>query len=167
MLTTTIGAYPKPDDVPIRDWFQKDGGTDNAEPTTGYAETLSQYGDRIDDILDRATAEVVKVQDELGIDMDRVNPNGGAIALGHPLGATGAILLGTAVDELERADQSTDRDRLPDGLGEPHLHCVAFREGNRVAGRRRDEFRAAARPQAPDGTGFGSRGPGPRVRIVQ
>jgi len=43
----------------------------------------------------------------LGIDLDRVNVNGGAIALGHPLGATGAILLGTALDELERANKST------------------------------------------------------------
>ncbi|MCX5748195.1 MAG: acetyl-CoA C-acyltransferase, partial [Proteobacteria bacterium] len=40
----------------------------------------------------------------LGIDLDRVNVNGGAIALGHPLGATGAILLGTALDELERTN---------------------------------------------------------------
>ena len=69
MLTTTIGAYPKPDEVPIRDWFQKDGGTDDAEPTAGYAETLKQYGDRIDEILDRATCEVVREQDELGIDI--------------------------------------------------------------------------------------------------
>jgi acetyl-CoA C-acetyltransferase len=43
---------------------------------------------------------------ELGIDIGRVNPNGGAIALGHPLGATGAMLLGTAVDELERQGSS-------------------------------------------------------------
>jgi acetyl-CoA C-acetyltransferase len=43
----------------------------------------------------------------LGIDPDRVNVNGGAIALGHPLGATGAILLGTALDELERRGLST------------------------------------------------------------
>jgi acetyl-CoA C-acetyltransferase len=43
----------------------------------------------------------------LGIDHDRINVNGGAIALGHPLGATGAILLGTALDELERANKST------------------------------------------------------------
>jgi len=43
----------------------------------------------------------------LGIDLERVNVNGGAIALGHPLGATGAILLGTALDELERANKST------------------------------------------------------------
>ena len=43
----------------------------------------------------------------LGIDPTRINVNGGAIALGHPLGATGAILLGTALDELERANKST------------------------------------------------------------
>jgi acetyl-CoA C-acetyltransferase len=43
----------------------------------------------------------------LSIDPDRINVNGGAIALGHPLGATGAILLGTALDELERANKST------------------------------------------------------------
>jgi len=44
---------------------------------------------------------------ELGIDQDRVNVNGGAIALGHPLGATGAMLLNTALDELERAQKAT------------------------------------------------------------
>jgi acetyl-CoA C-acetyltransferase len=43
----------------------------------------------------------------LKIDADRVNVNGGAIALGHPLGATGAILLGTALDELERRNLQT------------------------------------------------------------
>ena len=43
----------------------------------------------------------------LGIDPERVNVNGGAIALGHPLGATGAILLGTALDELERRGLAT------------------------------------------------------------
>jgi len=69
MLTTTIGAYPKPDNVPIRDWFNKDGGTDDAEPTAGYAETLQQYGERIEGILDQATIEVVREQDDLGIDI--------------------------------------------------------------------------------------------------
>ncbi len=44
---------------------------------------------------------------KLGIPEDRINVNGGAIALGHPLGATGAILLGTALDELERTNKST------------------------------------------------------------
>jgi len=43
----------------------------------------------------------------LGVDPEKVNVNGGAIALGHPLGATGAMLLGTAIDELERRDLST------------------------------------------------------------
>jgi acetyl-CoA C-acetyltransferase len=43
----------------------------------------------------------------LGIDSDRVNVNGGSIALGHPLGATGAMLLGTALDELERSGKQT------------------------------------------------------------
>ncbi|MEM9893593.1 MAG: steroid 3-ketoacyl-CoA thiolase [Actinomycetota bacterium] len=46
-------------------------------------------------------------QRELGIDMDIVNPNGGAIALGHPLGGTGAFLMTKAVHELERADKTT------------------------------------------------------------
>ena len=49
-------------------------------------------------------AAVLKYVGDLGIDPERVNVNGGAIALGHPLGATGAMLLGTALDELERRD---------------------------------------------------------------
>ncbi len=47
----------------------------------------------------------ILVASELGIPMERVNPNGGAIALGHPLGATGAILLASALHELERTGQ--------------------------------------------------------------
>jgi acetyl-CoA C-acetyltransferase len=43
----------------------------------------------------------------LDVDPDRVNVNGGAIALGHPLGATGAMLIGTALDELERRGAAT------------------------------------------------------------
>jgi acetyl-CoA C-acetyltransferase len=49
----------------------------------------------------------MKTARDLGLDMDRVNVNGGAIALGHPLGATGAMLLGTLLDELERRDLQT------------------------------------------------------------
>ena len=45
------------------------------------------------------------VAQELGIPLEKVNPNGGAIALGHPLGATGAMLLATLADELERTGQ--------------------------------------------------------------
>jgi 5-methyltetrahydropteroyltriglutamate--homocysteine methyltransferase len=69
MLTTTIGAYPKPEDVPIRDWFQKEGGTDTPEPTAGYAETVRQYGARLEAILDRATMDIVREQADLGIDI--------------------------------------------------------------------------------------------------
>ena len=52
-------------------------------------------------------AVVLQTVRRLGIDPERVNVNGGSIALGHPLGATGAILLGTVLDELERRDAST------------------------------------------------------------
>jgi acetyl-CoA C-acetyltransferase len=41
---------------------------------------------------------------DLDVDRDKINVNGGAIALGHPIGATGAMLIGTALDELERRD---------------------------------------------------------------
>ena len=41
---------------------------------------------------------------DLNIPHDKVNVNGGAIAMGHPLGATGAMILGTVLDELERRD---------------------------------------------------------------
>jgi acetyl-CoA C-acetyltransferase len=50
---------------------------------------------------------VLQTTRALGIDPQRVNVNGGAIALGHPLGATGAMLLGTALDELERSGKQT------------------------------------------------------------
>jgi acetyl-CoA C-acetyltransferase len=49
----------------------------------------------------------LKTMRDLEIDDERVNVNGGAIALGHPLGATGAMLLGTVLDELERREQTT------------------------------------------------------------
>ena len=49
----------------------------------------------------------MKTMRDLGIDPDKVNVNGGSIALGHPVGATGAMLLGTVLDELERRDLST------------------------------------------------------------
>ena len=52
-------------------------------------------------------AQVLACLRELPIDPDRLNVNGGAIALGHPLGATGAILIGTALDELERLGKAT------------------------------------------------------------
>ena len=56
--------------------------------------------------INEAFASVVlSWEKELAPDMDTVNPNGGAIALGHPLGATGAILTTKAVHELQRSDK--------------------------------------------------------------
>ena len=50
---------------------------------------------------------VLTMMEELAIPHERMNVNGGAIAMGHPLGATGAMILGTALDELERSGQGT------------------------------------------------------------
>jgi acetyl-CoA C-acetyltransferase len=52
-------------------------------------------------------AVVLKFKREFGIDDEKLNVNGGAIALGHPIGATGGMLIQTALDELERRDKST------------------------------------------------------------
>jgi acetyl-CoA C-acetyltransferase len=52
-------------------------------------------------------AVVLKFLKDTGVDWDKVNVNGGAIALGHPIGATGGMLIGTLLDELERQDKST------------------------------------------------------------
>lgn len=49
----------------------------------------------------------MRFMDELNVSADKVNVNGGAIAMGHPLGATGAMLMGTLVDELERRNKQT------------------------------------------------------------
>jgi acetyl-CoA C-acetyltransferase len=59
------------------------------------------------EINEAFAAVVIQTTRALGIDPDRVNVSGGAIALGHPLGATGAMLLGTLVDELERRNLGT------------------------------------------------------------
>ena len=75
-------------------------------PATGTA--LGKAGLRLDDIdlfeVNEAFAAVIAAWlRETGADWDRVNVNGGAIALGHPLGASGARLMTTLVNELERS----------------------------------------------------------------
>jgi acetyl-CoA C-acetyltransferase len=58
--------------------------------------------------LNEAFASVVlRFQRRMGVPDDRINVNGGAIAMGHPIGATGAMILGAVLDELERRDRST------------------------------------------------------------
>jgi acetyl-CoA C-acetyltransferase len=81
-------------------------------PVPATQRALKRAGMTIGDIdlfeINEAFAVVpIKVMRELDIPRDKVNVNGGAIALGHPLGATGAMLLGTLLDELERQDKTT------------------------------------------------------------
>lgn len=59
------------------------------------------------EINEAFAAVVLKFQKELGVEDDILNVNGGAIALGHPIGATGPMLIQTVLDELERRDKST------------------------------------------------------------
>jgi acetyl-CoA C-acetyltransferase len=81
-------------------------------PVPASRRCLKKAGMTVDDIdlfeVNEAFAAVpLKVMKDLEIPHEKVNVNGGAIALGHPLGATGAMLLGTALDELERRDKTT------------------------------------------------------------
>jgi acetyl-CoA C-acetyltransferase len=68
--------------------------------------------------LNEAFASVVLLfMQRLGIEHDQINVNGGAIAMGHPLGATGTMILGTVLDELERRDLNTALVNLCVGAG--------------------------------------------------
>jgi acetyl-CoA C-acetyltransferase len=69
------------------------------------------------EINEAFAAVVMRFMGELGLDPERVNVNGGAIAMGHPLGATGAMILGTALDELERRGLGTALVTLCAGNG--------------------------------------------------
>lgn len=62
-------------------------------------------------------AVALRFMEDLGVPHDKVNVNGGAIAMGHPLGATGCMLLGTLLDELERRDLNTGLTTLCIGGG--------------------------------------------------
>ncbi|MBH0778457.1 acetyl-CoA C-acetyltransferase [Nocardia bovistercoris] len=69
------------------------------------------------EINEAFAAVVLKAIRDLDLDPDRVNVNGGAIALGHPIGATGAMLIGTVLDELERRDLRTGLVTMCTGAG--------------------------------------------------
>ena len=78
-------------------------------PAKAAQQALDKIGKSADDVdlweINEAFASVaINSMRMLGIDEDKVNVNGGAIALGHPLGATGCMILGTLLDELERRD---------------------------------------------------------------
>ncbi|ODU06543.1 MAG: acetyl-CoA acetyltransferase [Rubrivivax sp. SCN 71-131] len=81
-------------------------------PTPACQKLLAKAGMAASDIdlweVNEAFAAVpMKTARDLGVDPERVNVNGGAIAMGHPLGATGCIILGTLLDELERRNLAT------------------------------------------------------------
>jgi acetyl-CoA C-acetyltransferase len=101
-------------------------GSDPALMLTGPIDVtervLKKSGMKISDIdvfeVNEAFAAVVlRFLQYFELDRSRVNVNGGAIAMGHPLGATGAMLLGTALDELERTGKSTALITLCIGAG--------------------------------------------------
>ncbi|HSU99614.1 MAG TPA: acetyl-CoA C-acyltransferase, partial [Roseiarcus sp.] len=81
-------------------------------PVDVTRKVLKRSGMTLDDIdlfeINEAFASVVlRFRQAFDLDASKVNVNGGAIAMGHPLGATGAMILGTALDELERTGKAT------------------------------------------------------------
>ena len=91
-------------------------------PSLVTQKLLKRLGMEVNDIdlyeLNEAFASVVlRMMQALDIGHDKMNVNGGAIAMGHPLGATGAMILGTVLDELERSDRETALITLCVGAG--------------------------------------------------
>ena len=81
-------------------------------PVPGTEKILADNGMSMGDIdlceVNEAFASVVlRFMQAFDVDADKVNVNGGSIAMGHPLGATGAIIIGTLLDELERTGKGT------------------------------------------------------------
>ena len=69
MITTVIGAYPKPSYLKITDWFNAPGGTDNEKPTKFYAEEIKNMGEKAEELFALATEEIIKDQIDCGIDI--------------------------------------------------------------------------------------------------
>ena len=91
-------------------------------PAPASRKALAKAGLTVDDIdlveINEAFAAVVlHYCADMGFPSDIVNVNGGAIAMGHPLGATGAMILGTLLDEMERRDVATGLATLCVGAG--------------------------------------------------
>jgi acetyl-CoA C-acetyltransferase len=96
-------------------------------PATAYA--LEKTGMSLEDIdlveINEAFASVVLAwQKETGADMERVNVNGGAIALGHPIGATGARLMTTLLNELERTGGRFGLQTMCEGGGQSNVTII-------------------------------------------
>ena len=92
-------------------------------PVAAVKAVLAQAGMELGDIdvieMNEAfAAQVLASADQLGIDMDRLNPHGGAIALGHPFGMTGARIMGTLINDLQTLDKSTGLETMCVGGGQ-------------------------------------------------
>ena len=92
-------------------------------PVGAVRQALDRAGMTIDDIdhveINEAfAAQVIASADELGIDWDKLNPNGGAIALGHPFGMTGSRIMGTLLNGLEDADGEIGLETMCVGGGQ-------------------------------------------------
>ena len=92
-------------------------------PIPAIAQVLDRAGMTIDDvdlveINEAFAAQVIPSADELGIDYDKLNVNGGAIALGHPFGMTGARIMGTLLNGLEDADKTIGVESMCVGGGQ-------------------------------------------------
>jgi acetyl-CoA C-acetyltransferase len=96
-------------------------------PATAYA--MKKSGMKLSDIdlveINEAFASVVLAwQKETGADLEKVNVNGGAIALGHPLGATGARLMTTLLHELERTEGRYGLQTMCEGGGQANVTII-------------------------------------------
>ena len=64
MLTTVIGAYPKPSYLKITDWFNASGGTDTEYPTKFYIDEIKKMGGNVEELFNKATKEIISDQEE-------------------------------------------------------------------------------------------------------
>jgi acetyl-CoA C-acetyltransferase len=92
-------------------------------PVGAVRAVLDQSGMTLADVdvieLNEAfAAQVLACVDELDLDMDRLNPHGGAIALGHPFGMTGARIMGTLLNDLETLDGTIGLETMCVGGGQ-------------------------------------------------
>ena len=69
LLTTTIGAYPKPDFVTVSDWFRAEGGPDTDRPTAGYLEAIDEMGEEAEELFALGVKAAVEDQVRAGIDV--------------------------------------------------------------------------------------------------
>ncbi|HYJ25043.1 MAG TPA: acetyl-CoA C-acyltransferase [Acidimicrobiia bacterium] len=92
-------------------------------PVGAVRAVLAQAGMELEDVdvieMNEAfAAQVLASVDQLGIDMDRLNPHGGAIALGHPFGMTGARIMGTLINDLQTLDKTIGLETMCVGGGQ-------------------------------------------------